>query len=347
MADEQVMKFESGAERTVKTGKGRYDLIPPWALKRLARVYEVGGLMRGDRNWEKGIPFSRCLDSVLRHTEQYLAGDESEDHLAQAAFWLFAVMHFECADWSSQAEFDKVCDVGPNAVNETGPVIIPSPCGHKDFPAMTAEQFTKGTPTASTPTNASNQADSAVARMRTLFPPPGPFWGKSLIGRPDKVDVYGEWLKSITTGSAALCAKPSVWPPRVYVSGPLSSDDSAIREDNIKRASDVAKVLLNKGFRVICPHTMSDTWDKAVPRETMMQNDFDIIANWATHVYVVPPSYSSVVPSAGTVREVAYAKAHKINVVDNPGDCRCGTCIRVWAAIWADRLIEEHANAKK
>ena len=87
--------FESGAVRDRRDGKGRFDLIPPFALKRLALVYEKGAKKYADRNWEKGIPASRCLDSALRHLNQYLAGHKDEDHLAQCAFNVFAVMHFE------------------------------------------------------------------------------------------------------------------------------------------------------------------------------------------------------------------------------------------------------------
>lgn len=87
--------FRSGMVRDIREGKGRYDLISPYALKRLADVYERGCQKYDDRNWEKGAPFCRFLDSALRHIEQYLMREGQEDHLAQAAWNLFAVMHFE------------------------------------------------------------------------------------------------------------------------------------------------------------------------------------------------------------------------------------------------------------
>jgi hypothetical protein len=87
--------FQAGATRDCRAGKGRFDLISPHGLKRLAVVYEKGAEKRGDRNWEGGVPVSRCLDSALRHITQYLAGERDEDHIAQAAWNLFAVMHFE------------------------------------------------------------------------------------------------------------------------------------------------------------------------------------------------------------------------------------------------------------
>ena len=66
--------YEGGAIRNSRAGKGRYDLIPTKALIRLARVYEVGGIAHGDRNWEKGIPTDRLVDSAMRHIVQYWDG---------------------------------------------------------------------------------------------------------------------------------------------------------------------------------------------------------------------------------------------------------------------------------
>lgn len=88
-------KFESGAVRDIQEGKGRFDLIPPIAIKRLAKHYENGSKKYGDRNWEKGIPVSRCMDSCFRHLYNYMAGDYEEDHLAAAMWNIAAIMHYE------------------------------------------------------------------------------------------------------------------------------------------------------------------------------------------------------------------------------------------------------------
>lgn len=92
---EDLKTFDSGAKRDTTEGKGSYDLISPIALKRLALVYERGAKQKGSRNWEKGIPFSRCIQSSIRHIYQYIEGLRDEDHLMQAAWNLFAVAHFE------------------------------------------------------------------------------------------------------------------------------------------------------------------------------------------------------------------------------------------------------------
>jgi len=88
-------KYDTGAVRDIREDKGRFDLITPFALLRLARVYEKGAIKYSERNWEQGIKISRCLDSAERHINQYKMGMTDEDHLAQAAWNLFSAMHFE------------------------------------------------------------------------------------------------------------------------------------------------------------------------------------------------------------------------------------------------------------
>ena len=93
--EESLQHFPSGAVRSTREGKGRYDLISPFAWRRVAIVSQKGGEHKGDRNWEKGFEWSRCIDSALRHIIQYMMGDRSEDHPAQAVWNLNALMQFE------------------------------------------------------------------------------------------------------------------------------------------------------------------------------------------------------------------------------------------------------------
>jgi hypothetical protein len=91
----QRQSFETGAVRDTQDGKGRYDLLPVIALKRVAAVYEKGAAKYDDRNWEKGWNLSRSYDSALRHLMQYAEGLRDEDHLAQAAFNVLAMIFTE------------------------------------------------------------------------------------------------------------------------------------------------------------------------------------------------------------------------------------------------------------
>ena len=87
--------FETGAVRDTQENKGRYDLLPPGPLRRMAVLYEKGAQKYQERNWEKGIPASRCFSSAVRHLYKWLRGSRDEDHLAAAAWNIFAIMHFE------------------------------------------------------------------------------------------------------------------------------------------------------------------------------------------------------------------------------------------------------------
>lgn len=87
--------FSTGSQRDAATGKGRYDLVSPLALLRLALLYERGAEKYDARNWEKGQPQSVYLDSAMRHLQKHLAGWRDEDHLAACAWNVFCMMHQE------------------------------------------------------------------------------------------------------------------------------------------------------------------------------------------------------------------------------------------------------------
>jgi len=78
--------FGTGSVRDAAGGKGRFDLISPLALLRLALHSDDGIQKYGERNWELGQPLKVYFDSAVRHLYKWLAGWEDEDHLA-AAFW--------------------------------------------------------------------------------------------------------------------------------------------------------------------------------------------------------------------------------------------------------------------
>lgn len=104
----QRQEWETGSRRDTRDGKGRYDLIPPYFIKRLARHLENGAAKYGDRNWELGQPLSRYLDSGLRHTFCLLDGETDEDHAA-AAVW--NLMAYICtAEWVAQGRLPGELD---------------------------------------------------------------------------------------------------------------------------------------------------------------------------------------------------------------------------------------------
>jgi hypothetical protein len=87
--------FATGYQRDCSTGKGAHNLLPFFALTRDAALYERGAAKYGPDNWTKGAPFSRTMQSAIRHLFQYMMGDRSEDHLAACRWGCAAIMTYE------------------------------------------------------------------------------------------------------------------------------------------------------------------------------------------------------------------------------------------------------------
>ena len=86
---------ENAAIREPTDGKGDMYSLPPAALLRLSKHYELGAKKYSRRNYMRGIHVSRFLDSGLRHIFQYLDGNDDEDHLSAATFNLLGAMQME------------------------------------------------------------------------------------------------------------------------------------------------------------------------------------------------------------------------------------------------------------
>ncbi len=115
-------EMPTGSVRDSREGKGRFELISPFALARIAGVYERGAAKYASRNWEKGQPFSRFLDSALRHLNSFAKGWTDEDHVAQAAWNLLALLHFQelgRADLDDMPHYQS----GPTTEQLIGPVL--------------------------------------------------------------------------------------------------------------------------------------------------------------------------------------------------------------------------------
>jgi hypothetical protein len=84
--------FATGSVRDLQRGKGRFDLIPTMPLRRIAGLYERGAEKYGDRNWQKGQPLMRYVDSALRHLNCLVAGEPDEDHAAAVAWNMLGYM---------------------------------------------------------------------------------------------------------------------------------------------------------------------------------------------------------------------------------------------------------------
>lgn len=102
MVEEQRVKNPiTGGEKGQKLA--RLDLVPARPLWELAEHYGKGAHKYSERNWEKGYDWSLSYQAAMRHLLKFWQGERWEydpetgyymDHLAAAAFHIFALMEF-------------------------------------------------------------------------------------------------------------------------------------------------------------------------------------------------------------------------------------------------------------
>lgn len=83
------------------SGKLRWDLIPWDALTEVVKVLGHGAQKYADRNWERGINYSRVFAAMQRHAVAWFRGqsDDAESrlsHMAHAACCALFLLAFEC-----------------------------------------------------------------------------------------------------------------------------------------------------------------------------------------------------------------------------------------------------------
>ncbi len=85
-------------------GKLRYGLIPPLALKELARVLTFGSLKYADNNWRKvENGESRYFDACMRHLWAWKEGEKNDEesglpHLSHALCCISFILDKEMED---------------------------------------------------------------------------------------------------------------------------------------------------------------------------------------------------------------------------------------------------------
>mgnify|MGYP001035661408 FL=1 len=78
-------------------GKPPIHLIPAEAILMLANIFEYGSKKYGDRNWEKGMDWSRMYASAMRHMLAFWMGENDDresgyQHMAHATWNCMALM---------------------------------------------------------------------------------------------------------------------------------------------------------------------------------------------------------------------------------------------------------------
>jgi hypothetical protein len=57
-------------------GKARFDLVHPWAHEQMVNVLTKGSIKYAERNWEKGMAWSKVLASLERHLNAIKKGED-------------------------------------------------------------------------------------------------------------------------------------------------------------------------------------------------------------------------------------------------------------------------------
>lgn len=102
--EEQQKQLGQKTAARFSEGKVRHDLIPPWVIDEIARVYTYGTIKYDDDNWRKGLTWKQnVIGPLKRHLNKWERGEEIDDesnchHLAMVIWQCIALMVYEKYD---------------------------------------------------------------------------------------------------------------------------------------------------------------------------------------------------------------------------------------------------------
>lgn len=67
--------------------KIRMELLPPELLTAVASILTFGAKKYDDRNWEKGMAWSRVYGALLRHLNSWWAGEQCDPETGKSHLW--------------------------------------------------------------------------------------------------------------------------------------------------------------------------------------------------------------------------------------------------------------------
>lgn len=94
-----MIKSDGGGLRKDE-GKQRTDLLPTDSLLELGKLYEMGSKKYADRNWERGMPWSKVYGPLTRHLFKWWCGEDRDSesglsHMTHVAWNAIALMTYE------------------------------------------------------------------------------------------------------------------------------------------------------------------------------------------------------------------------------------------------------------
>ena len=80
-------EFRKGEGRKDDQDKLRMELLPPEFLEATASILTFGAKKYDDRNWEKGMAWSRVYGALMRHLWSWWKGDVSDPETGKSHLW--------------------------------------------------------------------------------------------------------------------------------------------------------------------------------------------------------------------------------------------------------------------
>jgi hypothetical protein len=89
LTPEEIKALEDGGGGAVKadTGKARMDLFPGDALFAITDILTFGANKYTDRNWEKGMKWSRPFSALMRHMWAWWQGEKLDSETGRSHLW--------------------------------------------------------------------------------------------------------------------------------------------------------------------------------------------------------------------------------------------------------------------
>lgn len=89
-------------------GKLRYDLLEPYAIEQLVKIFTMGSKKYAPNNWLKGLPWMDVISSLKRHLAEFEKGEDFDKesqllHMAHVAWNAMAVVSY----YKHRPEFDN------------------------------------------------------------------------------------------------------------------------------------------------------------------------------------------------------------------------------------------------
>ena len=115
-------------------GKMRWDLLPMDALNEVAKVATYGASKYEPRNWEKGLSWSACFASFMRHFYARCTGEVIDPesgcmHTAHMAWNALAILAFDSRDTGTNDLQDMVIGVEEKKPVAVAPLLNRKPGG--------------------------------------------------------------------------------------------------------------------------------------------------------------------------------------------------------------------------